>query len=181
MIFFIMAAVAAVPLAAWKGYPGVVASWALLIVGALAEPPPMMTGRKVAGRPPEPAGPHEERAATAYAMYRTWQWRMWTPTFDWGPGWPIRLSWIAALFAAIAALGLPVTQPIWALGNAAAAYLLTVQIQGQRPPLQPELPRPDAGEVPARAKPDVAAGDPRRGGRRNAGMAAAGHCRTLRP
>jgi S-DNA-T family DNA segregation ATPase FtsK/SpoIIIE len=129
MIFFIMAAVAAVPLAAWKGYPGVVASWALLIVGALAEPPPMMTGRKVAGRPPEPAGPHEERAATAYAMYRTWQWRMWTPTFDWGPGWPIRLSWIAALFAAIAALGLPVTQPIWALGNAAAAYLLTVQIR----------------------------------------------------
>jgi S-DNA-T family DNA segregation ATPase FtsK/SpoIIIE len=125
--FVLPIGVAAVPLGAWFGYPGVAGLWAALIVAAIIEPAPLLTGRRVGGRPPQPAGEREERRVAAYRFWQELRWKLIVPTLDWLPGWPVRASWIAAFGAAAVALTLPCQQPVWRLANVAAAWIVTVQ------------------------------------------------------
>lgn len=129
MIFFILAAVAAVAVGAWRQIPGVGLALLVLIAGTIVEPVPQLTGRKVAGRPPEPANPGEEARMRSYRMWQEVRWRLAVPTWDWLPGWPVRASWLAGVCAAWLATALPVQQPSWRLLNAAAAHILTVQLR----------------------------------------------------
>lgn len=110
--------------AAWKGYPGVPVLLAALVISAILEKPPLMTGRKVPGRGAQPAGEKEEDLQASYQMWRGLRWRLLVPTLDWLPGWPPRASWFAAVAAAWTSIALPVMEPVYALANPPAMFIV---------------------------------------------------------
>ena len=110
--------------AAWKGYPGVPVLLAALVISAILEKPPLMTGRKVPGRGAQPAGEKEEDLQASYQMWRSLRWRLLVPTLDWLPGWPPRASWFAAVAAAWTSIALPVKEPVYALANPPAMFIV---------------------------------------------------------
>jgi len=106
------------------GFPGVAVGWAGLLVAAIMEPQPMLTGKRPGGGV-QAEGPAEEAAQKRYTTMRELKWRLIAPNGDWLPGWKPQASWVLGVVLGVIALALPVAEPSWAWGNAAAAALLT--------------------------------------------------------
>lgn len=128
--------IAAAGAAIWYGYPGLALVWAGLIAAGITYPPAQFTGKKDKRGYATPADPSEMPAMNRYRFWEDVKYKLMLPNADWLPGWPVRLSWIAALWAGAAASLIPVTDEYttgwgqWV--NAAAAYVIVAQLTASR-------------------------------------------------
>lgn len=117
--------------AMWFRYPGMAALWLGITVAAFIEPPALLTGPKVAGRP-VPLDESEDARLEKFRFWSTLRSGMF-PGKAWMPGWPIQFSWLIGLFAGLTAFNLPVYIPdveanpiIWNIANAVFAFAAIV-------------------------------------------------------
>jgi len=119
-------------LAVWLRYPGLPLLWLALIVAAWLTPPAVFTGRNNSAGAPTPAHTGEDRAMSRYLFWRDLKFRLLLPTGDWLPGWPVLAAWPAAVLTAALAWNIPAQQSVWRWVNAAAAFIIVVQVLASR-------------------------------------------------
>ncbi|MCW2135011.1 FtsK/SpoIIIE domain-containing protein [Arthrobacter sp. VKM Ac-2550] len=128
--------IAAAGAAIWYGYPGLALVWAGLTAAGITYPPAQFTGKKDKRGYATPADASELPAMNRYRFWEDVKYKLMLPNADWLPGWPVRLSWLAALWAGAAASLIPVTDEYttgwgqWV--NAAAAYVIVAQLTASR-------------------------------------------------
>ena len=118
--------------AVWLEYPGLPLLWLALIVAAWLTPPAVFTGRNNSAGAPTPAHTGEDRAMSRYLFWRDLKFRLLLPTGDWLPGWPVLAAWPAAVLTAALAWNIPAQQSVWRWVNAAAAFIIVVQVLASR-------------------------------------------------
>ncbi len=118
--------------AVWLEYPGLPLLWLALIVAAWLTPPAVFTGRNNSAGAPTPAHTGEDRAMSRYLFWRDLKFRLLLPTGDWLPGWPVLAAWPAAVLTAALAWNIPTQQSVWRWVNAAAAFIIVVQVMASR-------------------------------------------------
>lgn len=153
----ILAGVAGFAFATYHGYPGVLAIHLALLLIAWSEPRPVFSGAKDTYGSPTPLGAGEHRARRRYRLMALLRWSLIFPNRDWIPGpldagrppgifpWWLRAGWTVyqnlrallfpfsygvafALLAAALSTMLPVYQKTWMLANAAAAFLVVLNV-----------------------------------------------------
>ncbi|WP_427019368.1 LAGLIDADG family homing endonuclease (plasmid) [Pseudarthrobacter sp. P1] len=131
-----LAAVAVAGYAIYRGYPGVAAIWAGLVVSAWTYPPAIFSGKKDSRGYPAPAHAGEQAAMNKYRFWEDLKFKLALPTTDWLPGLKPHLSFLVALWAGAAAYLVPVSDPYtggygpWI--NAAAAFIAVAQSAASR-------------------------------------------------
>ncbi len=93
----------------WYGFPGIPVIWAAGLVAAWTKQPPVLTGKKDADGYPAPANAAEERNLAVHRVVKGLQTTLILPIADLMPGWPIRASWLASIWAAVVGFLVPVT------------------------------------------------------------------------
>lgn len=123
----ILLGVAGCAVALWFRYPGLVALWLGITVAAFIEPPAVLTGPKVQGRP-VPLDETEDARLEKFRFWSTLRTSM-LPGMAWLPMWPLQFSWLIALFAGVVAFTFPATVPeleakpvVWASADAIALF-----------------------------------------------------------
>lgn len=120
------------------GYPGVVFTWLLVLIGAWTAPPAQYTGKKDASGFPTAAHAGETQAMLRYRFWTDLKFHLLMPSGLFVPGWPIYVSWVLGLWAGAvvwclpAATVLDITQPWVRHVNAVLAVVLVVQICAAR-------------------------------------------------
>lgn len=108
-------------------YPGLAVLWVALIAAAFAEPAAVLTGRKDSSGYPTPANSAEQRKLERYRFWRDLRFRLVLPNSEWGPGWPILVSWLVAACTAGAVAVLPTKLGVFHAVNALAALVVVSQ------------------------------------------------------
>jgi hypothetical protein len=93
----------------WYGFPGLPVIWAAGLTAAWTKQPPVLTGKKDADGYPAPANAAEERNLAIHRVVKGLQTSLILPLSDLMPGWPIRASWLAAIWAGVVGFLVPVT------------------------------------------------------------------------
>lgn len=120
----------------WFGLPGFVALWIAFLFNSIASAPPQLTGTrdKLTGRQ-EAGNDSEKKAHQAHKFWSAVRPALF-PHSDWLPGWPIRGSWVAAIWAFAAAFVVPANSPFvseWGpILNATAVFAIVAAATGAR-------------------------------------------------
>jgi hypothetical protein len=109
----------------WFGYPGLILLIAGVAVSAFVAPPAILTGKKDANGFPTAISPGEQTAMNRFRMWGELKWRIFVPTMDWLPGWPLRMWWLVSVPLAAATLALPSPElgEWWRLANALGVFV----------------------------------------------------------
>lgn len=125
-------AVVAAGVCGWLGAPSIPVLLAGFAAAAWMEPPTVLTGKKDSSGFATPAHAGEQANLARSRFWRELKWRLFTPSGDWLPGSPPRLSWLAAVGGAATAAHLPVTDQAFTAANALAAFATIVTVAGAR-------------------------------------------------
>lgn len=124
--------VAAAGGACWYGFPGFAAIWLGVIVAAWMEPPPLLTGKKDTFGYPTPNGPGEQTKLRRFQMWAELKWKLLVPSADWLPGWPVCVTWIAAVVGAGLAAHAPANLAWFRIVNAVSVFLVVAVVSAVR-------------------------------------------------
>lgn len=135
----VMPMVISLPVAAvmfWFGLPGFTAVRIAFLFNSIASAPPQLTGARdeLTGRQ-EAGNDSERKALQAHKFWASVRPALF-PHPDWLPGWPIRASWLAALWASAAASLVPAASPLisgWGPAvNAISVFAIICAASGAR-------------------------------------------------